>query len=188
MSTRPIETNYRGHRFRSRLEARWAVFFDALGIPWLYEPQGYRINGRPYLPDFLLTECGTWVEVKGSESDLDKDLLRAAGQQLPQMPYRWEPGPRLMVLGPIPEPIDEGDWGWRSFGANHSGADGSHGFPHGFASYFKHARPWALWNPVFTDHTAWLLPSFDDSMGNAIPEAYRAAKSARFEHGESGLL
>jgi hypothetical protein len=28
---RPIETRYRGFRFRSRLEARWAVFFDAAG-------------------------------------------------------------------------------------------------------------------------------------------------------------
>jgi hypothetical protein len=25
-----IETSYKGYRFRSRLEARWAVFFDAL--------------------------------------------------------------------------------------------------------------------------------------------------------------
>ena len=28
-SIKPIETNYKGYRFRSRLEARWAVFFDA---------------------------------------------------------------------------------------------------------------------------------------------------------------
>lgn len=27
-----IETRYKGYRFRSRLEARWAVFFDALGL------------------------------------------------------------------------------------------------------------------------------------------------------------
>lgn len=31
---KPIETKYKGYRFRSRLEARWAVFFDALGISW----------------------------------------------------------------------------------------------------------------------------------------------------------
>src|SRR5262245_3495425 len=34
----PIETIYRGYRFRSRLEARWAVFFQTLGVPWEYEP------------------------------------------------------------------------------------------------------------------------------------------------------
>ena len=29
-----IETSYKGYLFRSRLEARWAVFFDALGLVW----------------------------------------------------------------------------------------------------------------------------------------------------------
>lgn len=29
---RAIETNYKGFRMRSRLEARWATFFDALGM------------------------------------------------------------------------------------------------------------------------------------------------------------
>ena len=29
-----IPTEYKGYRFRSRLEARWAVFFDACGADW----------------------------------------------------------------------------------------------------------------------------------------------------------
>ena len=29
-SIKPIETKYNGYRFRSRLEARWAVFFDMI--------------------------------------------------------------------------------------------------------------------------------------------------------------
>ena len=50
-----IETVYSGVRFRSRLEARWAVFFDALGIKWEYEPEGYELkDGTRYLPDFLV--------------------------------------------------------------------------------------------------------------------------------------
>ena len=28
---KPIETVFKGHKYRSRLEARWAVFFDAAG-------------------------------------------------------------------------------------------------------------------------------------------------------------
>lgn len=32
-----LETKYNGRLFRSRLEARWAVFFGALGIPYVYE-------------------------------------------------------------------------------------------------------------------------------------------------------
>ena len=51
---KPIETVYNGYLFRSRLEARWAVFFDALGIGYEYEPEGFDIDGIWYLPDFLL--------------------------------------------------------------------------------------------------------------------------------------
>ena len=59
-----LETSYRGHRFRSRLEARWAVFFDAIGWAWEYEPQGYALRGGLcYLPDFLV-EGDYFVEVK----------------------------------------------------------------------------------------------------------------------------
>ena len=39
MDIKPIETVYNGYRFRSRLEARWAVFFDAAGIEYEYEPE-----------------------------------------------------------------------------------------------------------------------------------------------------
>lgn len=56
MSTlRAIETVWRGYRFRSRLEARWAVFFDALGVSWEYEPEGFETSAGWYLPDFRLT-------------------------------------------------------------------------------------------------------------------------------------
>lgn len=41
---KPIETLYRGYRFRSRLEARWAVFFDVAGIAWQYEPEGFDLT------------------------------------------------------------------------------------------------------------------------------------------------
>ena len=34
-----LPTKYAGIQFRSRLEARWAVFFDALKIKWEYEPE-----------------------------------------------------------------------------------------------------------------------------------------------------
>lgn len=64
-----IETEYRGHRFRSRLEARWAVFFDFCGIRWEYEPEGFELSdGSWYLPDFWLPRFhgsdGIYVEVK----------------------------------------------------------------------------------------------------------------------------
>lgn len=61
----PIETIYDGYRFRSRLEARWAVFFKYSGIRYIYEPEGFRLaDGTTYLPDFYLPDYNTYVEIK----------------------------------------------------------------------------------------------------------------------------
>lgn len=63
---KPIETYYKGYRFRSRSEARWAVFFDTLGIKYIYEPEGYVFeDGTHYLPDFYLPNSNSFFEVKG---------------------------------------------------------------------------------------------------------------------------
>ena len=62
---KPIETRYKGYRFRSRLEARWAVFLDKLGVEWEYEPEGFSLEHMgAYLPDFFLPSTG-WL--KGDE-------------------------------------------------------------------------------------------------------------------------
>ena len=63
----PIETIYHGYRFRSRLEARWAVFFDHLAIVWQYENEGFDLNGCKYLPDFYLQDSQCFVEIKAKE-------------------------------------------------------------------------------------------------------------------------
>lgn len=66
--TAAIQTHYAGCYFRSRIEARWALFFDRLAIPWQYEPQGFNLPSGPYLPDFHLDIGeGIWWEVKGAE-------------------------------------------------------------------------------------------------------------------------
>ena len=59
-----IETEYRGFRFRSRTEARWAVFMDALGVPFEYEPNAYTLGGLNYLPDFWLPQTNQFLEIK----------------------------------------------------------------------------------------------------------------------------
>lgn len=62
-----IETVYNNYKFRSRLEARYAVFFDALGIEYEYEPEGFDLgNGIKYLPDFYIKELVCYVEIKPS--------------------------------------------------------------------------------------------------------------------------
>jgi hypothetical protein len=69
MDIKPIETRYKGYRFRSRLEARWAVFFDALGVKWEYEPEGYDLGEAGwYLPDFWLPDFDCWIEIKSDKN------------------------------------------------------------------------------------------------------------------------
>ena len=78
-----IETTYAGCRFRSRAEARWAVFLDTLRIPWIYEHQGYNLaDSGPYLPDFLVYPGAPhqfWLEIKGKYPTADEI---ARGQEL----------------------------------------------------------------------------------------------------------
>lgn len=55
-----IATTYRDFEFRSRLEAKWAAFFDLCGWKWSYEP----IDLGGWIPDFALGERPTLVEIK----------------------------------------------------------------------------------------------------------------------------
>ena len=89
-----IETRYQGCRFRSRLEARWAVFFDAAGIKWIYEQEGFVINGKPYLPDFYLPELG-YFEVKG-RYEFDDQLMQQFANEIGE--------PLFMAFEEIPIP------------------------------------------------------------------------------------
>ena len=59
-----IPTVYSGYRFRSRVEARWAAFFDLAGWRWWYEP----LDLSGYIPDFVLDlpRGPTLVEVKAT--------------------------------------------------------------------------------------------------------------------------
>ena len=57
-----VPTRYRSIEFDSRLEARWAAFFDECGWQWSYHPAD--LHG--WFPDFQLTVGGETllVEVK----------------------------------------------------------------------------------------------------------------------------
>lgn len=70
-----IPTRYDGIVFRSRTEARWAVFFNSLKLRWEYEREGFEIGeSTKYLPDFWLPQLDFWVEIKGADPDeLDCD-------------------------------------------------------------------------------------------------------------------
>jgi len=61
-----IETQFDGYSFRSRIEARWAVFMKTLGVRYEYEKEGYDLGDLGwYLPDFWLPDHNVWLEIKG---------------------------------------------------------------------------------------------------------------------------
>lgn len=65
MNIKALTTEFQGYHFRSRLEARWACFFDQMNWPYMYEPAGFILpSGEKYLPDFFLPILNMWVEVK----------------------------------------------------------------------------------------------------------------------------
>ena len=79
---KPIDTVYNGYRFRSRLEARWAVFFDAAGIEYEYEPEGFNLSGGvKYLPDFYLPNFCVYVEIKPHLRVAGEDWKRIYAEQ-----------------------------------------------------------------------------------------------------------
>lgn len=106
-AVRSIQTRYAGYRFRSRLEARWAVFFTALGMRWEYEPQGFQVGRRrrPYLPDFYLPENGLWSEIKPSNVDAhDPESIDLWSDFAGMVTDEWDHDKAAMFVGPIPDP------------------------------------------------------------------------------------
>jgi len=148
-----IQTRYKGYRFRSRLEARYAVLFDALGIRWDYEPEGFELpGGLRYLPDFWLhipgkPGWGYWIEVKA----------------LSPTPNEVR---RLEILSKHTR-----HHGWFFIGTP------GNGLTHGVSPNGKH---WPLFDSAPIGMCAPKASPED------VDRAINAARSARFEFGESG--
>jgi hypothetical protein len=213
MSIKAIETFYRGNRFRSRLEARWAVYFDTLGIRYEYESQGFRVGPVyedgpewSYLPDFHLIDLGTWVEVKGSLDEVSDDYLEMIAAAvdwdgfLPGVSDSGDSSRGLLWLGPIP-----GEDRCRAGAPTHVILQHSKG---GWVNYCNFFGPRQLEVTESCDHyfdSTWDAPDCAEVirpiLANVVygapgychlslpcPErvflAYRAARQARFEHGE----
>jgi len=84
MTVAPIETVYQGYKFRSKLEARWALYFDLVKVAWDYEPDGYDLGDLGwYLPDFYLSDFDTFIEIKPKSGD--KDSVRAQLMRLTEL-------------------------------------------------------------------------------------------------------
>jgi hypothetical protein len=202
MNYGPIETVYRGYKFRSRLEARWAVFFDAVGIEWKYEPEGFEAYGERYLPDFFLPASGTWVEVKGTDDALQADhqklcaLLDHSSPLSDMENSLFHASHGLLLLGDIPEP--------RPGLTLHPIVQHSKGLHLRRASFWYDERPVTTVPPSWVnalfgipdmesgleaDQALWTTRTCfcaSPSYFSFVLEGYAAARAARFEHGSSG--
>lgn len=95
-----IETKWHGCRFRSKLEAQWAIVFEVMGLEWEYEPMGFRLgNGLWYMPDFVIAglvgvgDGWCFVEVKGNMTELDRSKVDEFSRYYPiyvvgEVPYQ----------------------------------------------------------------------------------------------------
>lgn len=175
-----IETRYAGCHFRSRLEARWAVFFDVLGIEWQYEPEGFELPSGWYLPDFLVGREGAlraWIEIKGQEPT-EREMALAS--ELSARSHFT-----CVFHGDIPRSADEARIPGISFSGGRSGSS-----PNWTAlTYSPRTDPCAF--PGFDDRRradgwgaawAWGCRQVDVWVQRALD----AARSARFEFGANG--
>lgn len=195
---KPIQTFYKGYKFRSRLEARWAVFFDHCGVKWEYEPEGFDLGGGLYyLPDFLLHGVqlrgyvgDLWVEVKGvmTEESARKILTFSGVNDESDDPNVNEFVVKrpILVLGAIPD-------GENMVQINHAVQDAAYTdegwFDANAFNFFTVDGDYYAAHPgvntagrfeLFGDDSSQLY----DQDGVVTELAFRAARCARFEHGE----
>lgn len=206
-TVKAIETFYKGYHFRSRLEARWAVFFDTLGIPWKYEDEGFEkeVHGETvrYLPDFFLPYRwgggGFYVEVKGDTNALKKDWEKHAemhdfGGILPNFSGSYGEDKGLILLSEIPEPSNSKAY-FHPILQHYKGLVKSYGSftPHGFAVVWQSELASLLAiDPIHgldSSGEDWDIDTHQVHTHKHHPtvvNAYAAARSARFEHGQRG--
>ncbi len=198
MTIQAIQTKYKGYRFRSRLEARWAVFFDALDIEWEYEKEGYilsQIIGKSdfedvddlasdlhYLPDFWLPKLNIFVEVKGEEPN-DVERLKAT-----RLSYFSNKNVLLVGAIPIQDEYFTGCKNDGQYKGYYYFSSGGMDLPYYFCESMCCGQIGVQWeacsdriNCCEKNRTG---TKENDHFSKRLTKAYDAARSARFEHGE----
>jgi hypothetical protein len=149
-----IPTRYAGIQFRSRLEAKWASFFDGLGFTWLYEPLDFEY----YTPDFLLPP-DLFVEIKPITSFSPEAASRATRASEGKVPF--------LLLGLSPEEVEgychmgwayhPGDGEWRDCYLTR-GSDGKYGLGEWGDSVIPFSEIKGKWASA-TNSSQWNSPS-----------------------------
>jgi hypothetical protein len=148
------------------------VFFDALGVTWTYEPEGYRLPSGGYLPDFWLESVGMWAEVKGQRMNAREeqkaiDLAKATGRE-------------VLLLEGVPSPV--------AYAAIVNGASRFPSFPG-----WRRMDDWYFLNDKHLIDRRWYVqPEYGwhgveewNYLSARAVAAYEAARSARFEWGQT---
>lgn len=152
-----------------------------LWLPWRYEVEGVMLPGRgAYLPDFLIGPAFS-VEVKGADANLDVDRCEL---------YCKATGQNLLILGDVPRPDDAGlHLMWACVSAGHGvwwqlwrwwfAADAKVIVPQGF--------DWPCEAPVLNGVSCAVagVRRLDMNEQPQVDAAYTAARSARFEFGQT---
>jgi hypothetical protein len=190
-----IETRYKGYRFRSRLEARWAVFFDAMGVTWGYEKEGYNLGSDGYyLPDFWLPTVfdrhgkpGIFVEIKGQEpssQERERCAALALHSQLSVVLFVGVPHTAQEY------PPRDAHYQWNYYNDTDRDTDGGSS-PEGVGEDNEMRVHWCSACRVMKvefDNNYFTCPKCHKetciTQADAIERAVTAARSARFEHGE----
>lgn len=182
MGIKPIETRAYGYRFRSRLEARWAVAFTEARIAWQYEPEGFDLdNAGFYLPDFWLPQVSMWAEVK-PDRPTDQELLKA------HWLARQSGHPCLLLIGPPAAHAYwaiEDDMRWITVNINDGTSEGVDVAAMDYCPFEDsnyHLDEGRFYGCCGLSPDCFPMP-FDPNFGSH--PAVDAARSARFEHGES---
>ena len=105
MAFGPIETYYRGIKFRSKNEAKWACFFDNAKIKYEYEPRLFiGWTGAYYKPDFYLPDYKKYAEVKSYPDAIqEKDMAEKLNSVIDYQATDVSKG--LLLLGSFPYDI-----------------------------------------------------------------------------------
>lgn len=179
-----IQTRYKGYHFRSRLEARWAVFFDTLEIKWEYEPEGYDLSEYGwYLPDFWLPKLEYFIEIKGVASTEEEQKKCQSLSNLYDV-FLFDTG--LGVENEIGSYADtltpSGSWfskgKWKDHDMKFLKCKKCGSIDITFDGWVHYSNKCSCYN----DKNRNKMGSFHPDILNAINKA----KSARFEHGEFG--
>jgi hypothetical protein len=76
-------TDLNNQYFRSTWESNFARILNYWNIPWIYEPIRFYFDDSTYLPDFLLVDDNTYVEIMWKHSENKMKKLYKFNEQYP---------------------------------------------------------------------------------------------------------